>query len=85
MTPLRTHLTDLEEAASTYASYAAFKIPEPDPDTGRVQRWVSINYDQFKRDVELFAGYWARLFKEQGLPPRSVVGLWRVHLSQMTY
>jgi hypothetical protein len=24
---------DLEEVASTYASYAAFKIPEPDPDS----------------------------------------------------
>lgn len=78
MSPLRTHLTDLETAASKYASYPAFKVPDPDPSTGQVREWVSITYEQFKTDVELFAKYWAHVLKEQGLPPRSVVGMWYV-------
>jgi acyl-CoA synthetase (AMP-forming)/AMP-acid ligase II len=80
MTPLRTHLTDLEAAASNYASCAAFKVPDLDPSTGRVREWVSINYEQFKKDVELFAKYWAHVLKAQGIPPRSVVGIWCVDL-----
>lgn len=74
-----THLTALEAAASKYASRPAFKVPRIDPQTGGVQEWESISYAQFKNDVELFAKYWAHTLGAQGLPERSVVGVWWAH------
>jgi len=79
---LRSHLTVLETSASLYSSLPAFRIPQVDAASGQVTQWRPVTYNQFQSDVELFARYWARTLKTDGIPRRSVVGLW---LSGMTY
>jgi hypothetical protein len=76
MNSLKTHLSALDAAASEYAAYPAFKLPRIDPQTGLVLEWESISFAQFKIDVELFAKYWSHTLRAQGLPERSVVGIW---------
>jgi hypothetical protein len=76
MSSLTTHLSALDAAASKYAAHPAFKLPRIDPQTGLVREWESISYPQFKNDVELFAKYWSHTLGAQGLPERSVVGIW---------
>lgn len=73
----RTHLAVLEETASSYPSYPAFKVPQlASPGSEDVVEWSSITYSQFKSDIETYATYWARTLAADGLQPRAVVGLW---------
>jgi hypothetical protein len=69
-----TVITLLERAVSLHPSAPAFRIPSLDSQTGQVQEWKPISYEQFKKDVELYAKYWAQVLKD--VPRRSVVGLW---------
>lgn len=72
-----THLTVLETSASRHPSAAAFRTPLLN-ETGQVQEWNTITYEQFHSDVQLYARYWSRTLKRDGIPLRSVVGLWYV-------
>ncbi|KAL0951048.1 hypothetical protein HGRIS_007788 [Hohenbuehelia grisea] len=76
------HLTVLEQSAVRYASSPVFKVPRLDLSTKQVLSWESITYSQFQSDVERFARYWSRVLRQDGIPPRSVVGIW---LGGMTY
>lgn len=77
---INSHLTVLESSAIKYASATVFQIPQLDA-AGRIEAWQSITYQQFRRDVELFAQYWKRVLREGGAPVRSVIGMWYVILS----
>ncbi|CCM00577.1 uncharacterized protein FIBRA_02612 [Fibroporia radiculosa] len=79
---LRTHLTILAESASIYPSRSAIRQPVVDDSTKQILHWRSITYSELHSDVESFARYWARTLAAQGLPRRSVVGLW---LGGLTY
>jgi len=70
-----THLTILESSSQRYASETLFRLPFVGS-TGCVEAWRSITYQQFHRDVELFARHWTRVFKHERLPRRSVIGMW---------
>ncbi|KAK7062155.1 acetyl-CoA synthetase-like protein [Favolaschia claudopus] len=72
---LRTHLTILETSARRAPSAIAFKVPESDV-SGSISRWRDITYSQFLSDVELTASHWSRVFLREGIPERSVIGLW---------
>ncbi|KAF8154247.1 hypothetical protein B0H34DRAFT_800120 [Crassisporium funariophilum] len=76
------HLTVLESSSSAYASATLFRTPQVDLSTGSIKEWRSISYAQFHHDVELFARHWTRVFTNDRIPRRSVVGLW---LSGFTY
>lgn len=80
---LRTHLTVLETSASLYPTRPAFKTPRSDCQTGQVQDWQSITYQQFKQDVELFARHWSRVLRRDRVPQKSVVGVWYVNLQHV--
>ncbi|KDQ63630.1 hypothetical protein JAAARDRAFT_120174 [Jaapia argillacea MUCL 33604] len=82
MNSLRSHLTVLKDTASLYPTLAAFKVPELDSSSGQVQTWLTITYHQFLTDVERFAKYWSHKLQADGIPRRSVVGLW---IGGMTY
>lgn len=73
---LRTHLTILENSASRFANAAVFRTPEIDSSTKRIKGWKSITYREFYRDVETFAKHWTRMLRDNGIPQRSVVGVW---------
>ena len=74
--PLRTHLSVLEECAALYSSRPAFRIPHTDSE--EIESWSTVTYSQFKSDVEAYARYWASTLAADGIPTRSVVGLWSV-------
>ncbi|KAF8078511.1 hypothetical protein FPV67DRAFT_58582 [Lyophyllum atratum] len=73
---LKSHLSVLEASATLYPLSAVFKTPRVDVSTGQLYGWDSITYQQFQSDVETHARYWARTLGDDGIPPRSVVGLW---------
>jgi len=79
---LRSHLSILEASASLYASSPVFQLPRFDLQSGEVQEWDAVTYSQFLHDVELYAKHWARVLKGDGIPQRSVIGMW---LGGMTY
>lgn len=77
MRSFRTHLTVVDESAALYSNVPAFRIPQFDSnDTCTIREWKVVTYQQFQRDVEHFAKYWAAILEEQGIPQRSVVGVW---------
>ncbi|KZT07086.1 acetyl-CoA synthetase-like protein [Laetiporus sulphureus 93-53] len=76
MSSFKTHLTVLAESAATYPTRPVFRIPIVDTQSRRVRDWNTITYSQFQSDVELYARYWSRALRADGLPRRSVVGLW---------
>lgn len=76
MTSYHSHLTVLEQSAALYPSAFAFRVPISDPLTGRVHDWLPISYQQFKEDVEVTARHWCGVFRAQGIPHGSVIGLW---------
>jgi acyl-CoA synthetase (AMP-forming)/AMP-acid ligase II len=85
MTTFKSHLTVLETSASLYSSSPVFRIPQLADATGEVEAWIPITYRQFHNDVELVAKYWTRTLRADGLPQRTVVGLWSVTMrSQFT-
>ncbi len=73
---LKTHLDVLQDSASQFSTRAAFKLPVQSPGSHEVQEWSSVAYAQFQSDVERYAKYWGRTLASDGLPRRSVVGLW---------
>jgi len=75
---LKTHLSILQTSASRFANAAVFKTPEIDPSTKHIKGWKSITYQEFYRDVETFAKHWTRTLRGNGIPQRSVVGVWYV-------
>lgn len=78
MASLQSHLSVLDASSSAYPSAPAFRIPSVNPATSQVDEWLSISYLQFRDDVELYARYWSTVLALDGLPKRSVVGLWYV-------
>ncbi|KAI0051721.1 acetyl-CoA synthetase-like protein [Auriscalpium vulgare] len=73
---LQSHLTVLEASAALYASSPAFQLPRCDLQSGDVEDWSPVTYSQFQRDVEVFARHWARVLRTDGIPQRSVIGVW---------
>lgn len=72
----RTHLTILDDSASVFPDRPAFRVPQTNADGTEVEDWRIITYSQFNSDVALYAQHWARVLSADGLPPRTVVGLW---------
>ncbi|KAF9229405.1 acetyl-CoA synthetase-like protein [Gyrodon lividus] len=82
MPSYKSHLTVLDRSSILYPFAPAFKVPRSNPSTPQVHDWLSISYRQFKEDVEYTARYYRKLLASDGIPERSVVGLW---LAGMTY
>lgn len=78
MTAYRTHLTILEATAAKVPDAPAFRVPRLQPGTDNVQEWDVITYREFWQDVERFARHWTQTLTADGVPARSVVGLWYV-------
>ncbi|GLB44400.1 putative amp- ligase [Lyophyllum shimeji] len=72
----RSHLTVLRSSTARNPSLPVFKVPQLDQASGRVESWTPISYQQFWDDVEFYARHWTRTFTRDGVPPKSVVGLW---------
>ncbi|KAF7332472.1 Acetyl-CoA synthetase-like protein [Mycena kentingensis (nom. inval.)] len=64
-----THLSILEDSVRRAPSAVAFKIPQD-------ASWRDITYQRFLLDIELTASHWARVFRQDRIPERSVIGLW---------
>ncbi|KAF9072023.1 hypothetical protein BDP27DRAFT_1418599 [Rhodocollybia butyracea] len=76
MSPLLTHLTNIEDATSRFPSRAAFKVPQVNPQTDRIDHWMDITFHEFLLDIEHLARYWFHVLKEtSGIPQRSVIAL----------
>lgn len=73
---VNSHLTVLESSSSAYASATLFRTPQLDSTSGQVKEWRSISYQQFHRDVEIFAQHWSNVFVNSRIPRRSIIGLW---------
>ncbi|KAI0699593.1 acetyl-CoA synthetase-like protein [Cytidiella melzeri] len=73
---LKTHLQVLEESAENYATRPVFQLPVLSPGSTEVKEWRPVLYSQFKSDVDTHARYWAKVLSADGLPPRSVIGVW---------
>ena len=71
----KTHLHALAECTSVYSSLPILKLPIYDND-GVLRTWAPISFVQFQSEVEHFAAHLARKLEADGVPPRSVVGLW---------
>lgn len=80
MPSYKTHLTVLEQCATQYAQSPAFRIPEIDTSNNQIIQWQTVTFSQFNADVQHFAKYWTSRLSRDGVSPRSVVGLWYVHL-----
>jgi hypothetical protein len=50
-------------------------------ESGDAESWTPVSYSQFLADVELLARHWARVLERDGIPQRSVVGMWLVDSS----
>ena len=73
------HLTVLENLATSNANTPAFKLPHVSSLGGSspfVEAWVPVTYRRFRDDVEHFARYWLATFQRAGIAPRSCVGIW---------
>jgi hypothetical protein len=77
---LRSHLSVLQTSASLYTSLPAFYVPQVLSESNDVEAWAPISYTQFLADVEMLARHWAHVLKLDGIPQRSVVGMWLVNL-----
>ncbi len=76
----RTHLTVLEDSAAIYPDRPVFRVPKTSgANDAEVEDWRIVTYSQFNSGVTLYAQHWARILNADGLPPRSVVGLWFVY------
>ncbi|TFK86848.1 acetyl-CoA synthetase-like protein [Polyporus arcularius HHB13444] len=71
----KTHLQALYECSATYSSLPILKLPVYDAE-GELRTWQPISYQQFTSDVEYFAAHLACKLSADGIPPRSVIGLW---------
>lgn len=75
MASYKTHLQALYECSATYSSLPILKLPVYDAE-GVLRTWQPVSYQQFTSDVEHFATHLAFKLSGDGVPPRSVVGLW---------
>jgi hypothetical protein len=75
---LRSHFSVLQISASLYASLPAFYVPQILSESGDAESWAPVSYTQFLTDVELLARHWAHVLTLDGIPRRSVVGMWLV-------
>ncbi|KAF5376634.1 hypothetical protein D9615_007853 [Tricholomella constricta] len=73
---LESHLTVLESSAARHSFSPVFKVPQLDLSSGCVESWASISYQRFLSDVEFYARHWRRTFTRDGIPPKSVIGIW---------
>ncbi|KAK7694873.1 hypothetical protein QCA50_002061 [Cerrena zonata] len=76
-----THLNLLEQSSQKYPNRPVFRVPTL-TSNGEVDDWNIVTYSEFFEDVEICAKYWRRVLAEDGLLPRTVVGLW---LGGLTY
>ena len=72
----RTHISILEQIAESHPNANAFQVPQYEPHTSEILRWHPVTYSRFFADVEHFAKYWTQWFSSQGIPRRSVIGVW---------
>lgn len=70
-----THLNLLEQTSKKYPNRPAFRVPTL-TSNGEVDDWSIVTFSQFYADVETCAKYWRRVLAEDGLLPRTIVGLW---------
>jgi hypothetical protein len=77
---LKSHLSVLQTSASRFASSPAFYVPQTVSESGDVASWEPVTYSQFLLDVELFAKHWGHVLTLDGIPRRSVIGMWSVLL-----
>lgn len=73
---MKTLLSVIEEAVSTYPTRPVFRIPKFYEGTEIVQEWATITYAQFHSDIELYARHWANILLADSVSPGSVVGVW---------
>ncbi|KAF8490122.1 hypothetical protein JB92DRAFT_1335767 [Gautieria morchelliformis] len=67
------HFEALRARVASHPHAPIFKLPKP----GALGReWVNVSYKDFQADIERMAKYWLAKLASQGLPPRSVVGVW---------
>ncbi|KAF9077885.1 hypothetical protein BDP27DRAFT_1356646 [Rhodocollybia butyracea] len=64
MSPLLTHLTNIEDVAPRFPSRIAFKIPQVNPQTDQIDHWTDITFHQFLLDIEHLARYWFHVLKK---------------------
>ncbi|KAH9941837.1 acetyl-CoA synthetase-like protein [Epithele typhae] len=72
---LKTHLHALAEAVSSHSDLPIYKLPAYDSEDV-LRAWTPISFAQFQADVNHFAAHLARKLSADGVPSRSVVGLW---------
>jgi hypothetical protein len=77
---LKSHLSVLQTSASRFTSSPAFYVPRTHSESGDVSSWEPVSYTQFLLDVELLARHWAHVLTRDGIPQRSVIGMWSVKL-----
>ena len=70
------HLALLYSTAQQAGSAAAFRTPQLQSGSDKVQSWKTITYEQFQQDVDITAKYWRSVLFRDGVPPKSVVCLW---------
>ena len=78
---LPSHMTVFEKSASEYPDLAAFRLPVIDDQTGQVKEWTDVAYKHFWVDIQSCARMWSRILRCEGIPRRSVIGVWYVALS----
>ncbi|KAI0094983.1 hypothetical protein BDY19DRAFT_915754 [Irpex rosettiformis] len=76
MSLYRTHISILSDIAHSHPEANAFQVPQYHPATTEILRWHPVTYSRFFADVEHFAKYWSHWLSSQGVPRRSVVGVW---------
>lgn len=78
---VKTHLPVLEESVETCSTCPVSQLPIPYRGRAEVTEWRAILYAQFKSGVKRYGRHWAHNFAGDGLPHRSVVGVWYASLS----
>ncbi|TFK76995.1 acetyl-CoA synthetase-like protein [Pluteus cervinus] len=68
------HFSVLDASVSRTPSAPVFKTPVVDSSSGSITQWNTVTYEQFSRDIQNSARYWASTLR--AVPPRSVIGLW---------
>ncbi|KAF8511241.1 acetyl-CoA synthetase-like protein [Gautieria morchelliformis] len=67
------HFEALRARMASHPDTPIFKLPKPG---AHGREWVNVSYKDFHADIERMAKYWLAKLASQGLPPRSVVGIW---------
>ncbi|TCD69976.1 hypothetical protein EIP91_005565 [Steccherinum ochraceum] len=78
----KTHLSILQESAAAYPDRPVFRVPRLVVGSeSEVEDWTVVSYSQFDLGVKLYAKHWSRTLSRDGVPPRSIVGMWLSGLS----